>query len=130
GRSHQAARSAGFGHGRSGASGAAARELRKKGASRITLDDLERYGEGLICLAGGARSPLALALTRGDDPRALCERLGTIFGRGNFYIDLRRHLDPAEERLNRRLAAPAAASGIALVASQAACHTAAARALT
>ncbi|HLJ43411.1 MAG TPA: PHP domain-containing protein, partial [Candidatus Binataceae bacterium] len=34
-----------------------------KGESRITLDDLERYGAGLICLAGGARSPLALALT-------------------------------------------------------------------
>src|SRR6185437_15830810 len=69
-----------------------------KGESRITLDDLERYGAGLICLAGGARSPLALALTRGDDPRALCDRLGAIFGRGNFYIDLGRHLDPAEER--------------------------------
>ena len=64
-----------------------------KGESRITLDDLERYGAGLICLAGGARSPLALALTRGDDPRALCDRLGAIFGRGNFYIDLGRHLD-------------------------------------
>src|SRR5262249_29133047 len=28
-----------------------------KGESRITLDDLERYGAGLVCLAGGARSP-------------------------------------------------------------------------
>ena len=82
-----------------------------KGESRITLDDLERYGAGLICLAGGARSPLALALTRGDDPRALCDRLGAIFGAGNFYIDLQRHLDAAEERLNRELAALAAASG-------------------
>jgi error-prone DNA polymerase len=101
----------------------------KKGASRITLDDLERYGEGLICLAGGARSPFALALTRGDDPRALCERLGAIFGRGNLYIDLGRHLDPAEERLNRRLAALAAACGVPLVATNDVCHIGADRAL-
>jgi error-prone DNA polymerase len=100
-----------------------------KGESRITLDDLERYGAGLICLAGGARSPLALALTRGEDPRALCDRLGAIFGRGNFYIDLGRHLDPAEERLNRRLAALAAASGVPLVATNDVCHTGIDRAL-
>ena len=100
-----------------------------KGESRITLDDLERYGAGLICLAGGARSPLALALTRGDDPRALCDRLGAIFGRGNFYIDLGRHLDPAEERLNRRLAALAATSGVPLVATNDVCHTGADRGL-
>ncbi|HVA83958.1 MAG TPA: error-prone DNA polymerase [Candidatus Binataceae bacterium] len=100
-----------------------------KGESRITLDDLERYGAGLICLAGGARSPLALALTRGDDPSALCDRLGAIFGCGNFYIDLGRHLDPAEERLNRRLAALAAACGVPLVATNDVCHTGADRAL-
>ncbi len=100
-----------------------------KGESRITLDDLERYGAGLICLAGGARSPLALALTRGDDPRALCARLSAVFGRGNFYIDLGRHLDPAEERLNRRLAALAAASGVPLVAANDVCHTGTDRAL-
>ncbi|HVB78607.1 MAG TPA: error-prone DNA polymerase [Candidatus Binataceae bacterium] len=104
-------------------------EYPAKGESRITLEDLERYGAGLICLAGGARSPLALALTRGDDPRALCDRLGAIFGRGNFHIDLGRHLDPAEERLNRRLAALAAACGVPLVATNDVCHTGADRAL-
>ena len=109
--------------------GRAAPKYPAKGESRITLDDLERHGAGLICLAGGARSPLALALTRGDDPRALCDRLGAIFGRGNFHIDLGRHLDPAEERLNRRLAALAAACGVALVATNDVCHTGADRAL-
>jgi len=100
-----------------------------KGESRVTLDDLERYGAGLICLAGGARSPLALALTRGGDPRALCDRLHAVFGRGNFYLDLGRHLDPAEERLNRRLAALAAAAGVPLVAVNDVCHTGTDRAL-
>jgi error-prone DNA polymerase len=109
--------------------GRAAPKYPAKGESRITLNDLERHGAGLICLGGGARSPLALALTRGDDPRALCDRLGAIFGRGNFYIDLGRHLDPAEERLNRRLAALAAACSVPLVATNDVCHTGADRAL-
>ncbi len=126
-RQSREAATAAFRHGRSGDNGAAPRESVKK--SRITLEDLERYGAGLICLAGGARSPLALALTRGGDPRALCDRLGAIFGRGNFYIDLGRHLDPAEERLNRRLAALAAGCGVPLVATNDVCHTGADRAL-
>ncbi len=100
-----------------------------KGQSRVTLDDLERYGAGMICLAGGARSPLARMLTRGADPRALCDRLGAIFGRGNLYIDLGRHLDPAEERMNRRLAALASAARLPLAASNDVCHVGNDRAL-
>src|SRR5579864_3709561 len=65
-----------------------------KGESRITLDDLERFGAGMICLAGGATSPLARKLIRGDDPRALGNRLSGIFGAGNLFIDVQRHLDP------------------------------------
>src|SRR5271168_2884074 len=74
-----------------------------KGASRITLDQLERHGRGLICLAGGVMSPLSRMLVRGDDPRSLCSRLNAIFGAGHLYIDLQRHLDAGEERLNRKL---------------------------
>ncbi len=33
-----------------------------KGESRITLDELERYGRGLICLGGGVMSPLSRML--------------------------------------------------------------------
>jgi len=97
-------------------------EYPPKGESWITLDDLERYGRGLICLAGGVMSPLARMLVRGDDPRALCDRLGTIFGCGNFYIDLQRHLDAGEERLNRRLAALATSMQIPVAASNDVCH--------
>ena len=57
-------------------------------------------------------SPLSRMLVRGDDPRGLCARLGGIFGAGNFYIDLQRHLDAGEERLNRKLAALAGAARI------------------
>ena len=59
------------------------RQYPAKGESRITLDDLERFGAGLICLAGGARSPLSRALIRGEDPRPLADRLRAIFGPDN-----------------------------------------------
>ncbi len=93
-----------------------------KGESRITLDDLERYGHGLICLAGGVKSPLSRMIVRGEDPIDLCRRLGAIFGAGNFYIDLQRHLDAGEERLNRKLAALADAARIPVVATNDVCH--------
>src|SRR5579862_2858186 len=93
-----------------------------KGESRISFDDLERYGAGLICLAGGARSPIARALIRGEDPRALAERLGGIFGTGNLLIDLQRHLDADEERMNRKLRAFADASKIPLLVTNDVCH--------
>src|SRR5271157_1083920 len=95
----------------------------EKGESRITLDDLERFGSGLICLAGGVFSPLSRMLTRGDDPRPLCDRLRAIFGSENFFIDLHRHLDPDEERLNRKLRALASAARIPIVATNDVCHS-------
>jgi error-prone DNA polymerase len=88
-----------------------------KGEGRVTLDDLERIGGGLICLAGGALSPLSRMLVRGEDPRALCGRLKAIFGRGNLFIDLQRHLDPDQERLNRKLTALAESAKIPLLAT-------------
>jgi error-prone DNA polymerase len=93
-----------------------------KGQGRITLADLERHAHGLVCLAGGPASPLARMLVWGDDPRLLCERLRASFGAGNLFIDLQRHLDPHEERLNRQLAALAAACQVPLVASNDVCH--------
>jgi error-prone DNA polymerase len=92
-----------------------------KGSSRITLDDLERFGAGLIGLAGGATGPLARALVRGADPRPLCDRLGAILGAGNLFIDVQRHLDPDEERLNRKLIALAAAARLPLAATNDVC---------
>ena len=100
-----------------------------KGQSRITIDDLERFGAGLVCLAGGVHSPLARMLTAGEDPRPLCDRLRAIFGAGNFHIDLQRHLDAGEERLNRKLAALADATGTPVVATNDVCHSGAERAL-
>jgi len=95
----------------------------EKGQSRISFDDLERYGAGLICLAGGARSPISRALIRGGDPRALADRLRGIFGAGNLLIDLQRHLDADEERMNRKLRAFADAMRLPLLATNDVCHS-------
>jgi error-prone DNA polymerase len=97
-----------------------------KDAARLALADLERFGAGMICLAGGGRSPLARRLMRGEDPRPLLERLGAIFGRGNLFIDLQRHLDPDEERLNRKLLALAGTGHIPTVATNDVCFSPAA----
>jgi error-prone DNA polymerase len=93
-----------------------------KGESRISFDDLDRYGASLICLAGGARSPISRALIRGDDPRALADRLRGIFGAENLLIDLQRHLDADEERMNRKLRAFADSVKIPLLATNDVCH--------
>ena len=100
-----------------------------KGESRITLDDLERYGRGLICLAGGVMSPLSKLLVRGEDASALGDRLSAIFGLGNLYIDLQRHFDSDEERLNRKLFAFAESKRLPIVATNDVCHAGAERAL-
>jgi error-prone DNA polymerase len=93
-----------------------------KGKGYLTIADLERYGQGLICLAGGAHSPLTRALLRGNNPAALAQRLKTIFGSTNLFIDLQRHLDPNEERLNRKLITFAEALRIPLTVSNDVCH--------
>jgi error-prone DNA polymerase len=94
-----------------------------KDGARLQFDDLERYGAGLICLAGGVRSPISRMLMRGEDPRQLLERLNAIFGRGNLFVDLQRHLDPDEERLNRKLMALAEADHLPIVATNDVCFS-------
>lgn len=66
-----------------------------KGAGVCTWDDLDGRSDGLLCLAGGSSGPLA----RAPD---LLPRLQRLFA-GRVYVDLQRHLDPAQERRNRRL---------------------------
>src|SRR5688500_15727572 len=49
----------------------------------LTLDDLAPYTDGLVCLTGGARGPLALAVRAGDAAaaRARLDDLVRMFGR-------------------------------------------------
>ncbi|MGH7786267.1 MAG: error-prone DNA polymerase [Candidatus Binatia bacterium] len=92
-----------------------------KGEAVATWDDLDGHTDGLICLAGGADGPLAAGLR--SDLASAVTRLQRLFP-DRLYLDLQRHLDPAEERLNRQLAAVAAQHGIPLTVSNDVRHAA------
>ncbi len=90
-----------------------------KGAGRITLDDLEPYAGGLVCLTGGRHGPLAGAVARGDREaaRRLLDRLAGIFGRDNCFVEVQRHLDRAQERDLPRLVRLAGDARLPLIAA-------------
>jgi error-prone DNA polymerase len=90
-----------------------------KGAGRLTLDDLEPYAGGLVCLTGGRHGPLAGAVACGDraTARRLLDRLAGIFGRGNCFVEVQRHLDRAQERDLGRLMALAGDARLPLIAA-------------
>ncbi len=73
----------------------------------VTLEEVERHAEGLICLSGCARSgAVAGRIERGDlaTARAVAERLLAAFGHEGFWIELQRPLWRHDRRRNRLLA--------------------------
>jgi error-prone DNA polymerase len=76
---------------------------RKKAEGAALFREVEEYHEGLVCLTGGDEGPLAAALARGgfDAARKEVERLVSIFGPENVYVEVQRHFDRAEEWRNR-----------------------------
>jgi error-prone DNA polymerase len=76
-----------------------------KAEGAATLGDLEEFSSGLICITGGDDGPLAAALTRGGEKeaRAILDRLTSIYGRGNLYLELQRHHERDEECRNQSL---------------------------
>ena len=57
---------------------------------RVDYELLERYADGLICLSGCMAGVTCQALARGDEPaaRAELDRLVSIFGRDDVYVEL------------------------------------------
>jgi error-prone DNA polymerase len=76
-----------------------------KAEGAATVEDLEEFSAGLICLTGGEEGPLAAALARGGEceARKMAERLAAIYGRGNLYLELQRHQEREEECRNQAL---------------------------
>ena len=74
-----------------------------KAEGAATLADIEEHAEGLICLTGGDEGPLASALARGgfDEGLREVERLVSLFGPSNVYVELQRHCDRSEEHRNQ-----------------------------
>src|SRR6185437_3585330 len=80
-------------------------KLREAGKSEgaATLNDIEQYAAGLICLTGGDEGPLAAELMQGGEVsgRQSVQQLVSIFGRENVYIELQRHSEREEEWRNQ-----------------------------
>jgi error-prone DNA polymerase len=74
---------------------------KKEGAA--TLEELQEFSSGLVCLTGGDEGPLAAALVHGGERAGYkaVEQLIHTFGRKNVYIELQRHYEREEEWRNQ-----------------------------
>jgi error-prone DNA polymerase len=90
-----------------------------KAEGAATLDDLEEFSSGLICLTGGDEGPLAAALAHGGENEAhnVTDRLASVYGRGNIYVELQRHQDREEECRNQSLLSLASRLGLPVIAT-------------
>ncbi len=73
---------------------------------QVTVEELEQYSDGLICLSGGPDGPIGRLLRQGQRPKAeaLMDRLATIYP-DRLYVELQRHPGdglPEAERLSER----------------------------
>src|SRR5687768_16324690 len=90
-----------------------------KGQPRIELEDLAAHAEGLVCLSGCRKGPLAAALLRGDRRAALGwgRWLKEVFGPGRFWVEAQHHRLPEDRRLVAELAELAERLRVGLVAT-------------
>jgi len=84
-----------------------------------TFADLEEYSKGLICLTGGDEGPLASALVEGGEKDGLqvVERLISVFGHENVYVELQRHQEREEEWRNQAAIRIAETLGLPILAT-------------
>jgi error-prone DNA polymerase len=90
-----------------------------KAEGAATIDDLEEFSAGLICLTGGDEGPLAaaLALKSRSEACKIVDRLTNIYGRTNLYIELQRHQQRDEECRNQSLLALASSLRLPVIAT-------------
>src|SRR5438445_633063 len=90
-----------------------------KGQAALALADLERHTDGLVCLTGGPRGPLARLVSSGryDDALDRLITLVRLFGRDGCFVEVQRHLDRDGERTLERLVRLARAARVRLVAT-------------
>ncbi len=87
---------------------------------RTDLNLLEKYHEGLICLSACLNGYVSDPLLNDQENVAIerMQKLNTIFGQGNFYLELQRHPKiPKQEQLNKKLIKLSRDYGIPLVAT-------------
>ncbi len=90
-----------------------------KAEGAATLEDVEEFSAGLICLTGGDEGPLAAALAKGgmDGAHKITDRLASIFGRGNLYLELQRHQLRDQECRNQSLLGLASQLSLPVIAT-------------
>jgi len=90
-----------------------------KAEGAATLDDLEEFSDGLICLTGGDEGPLAAALADKGRHEAckLADKLTSIYGRSNIYVELQRHGLREEESRNQSLLRLASSLNLPIIAT-------------
>src|SRR4051812_33870503 len=87
---------------------------------QVSLDDVERLSEGLVCLSGCARDgAVGGRVERGEHAAAaaVARRLHQIFGPDRFRVELQRPFARNDRRRNRHLSQLAERLGIACVAT-------------
>ena len=90
-----------------------------KAEGAATFDDLEEFSSGLVCLTGGDEGQLAAALNNGGEhaARTSIDRLVSIYGRQNLYVELQRHHEREEECRNAALLEVATSFGLPIIAT-------------
>ena len=86
---------------------------RPKGESVVTLEQVERFGQGLLCLTGDV---LDNDLQQGRGVAAL-DRLKGIFGAKDVWVEVDRHLQRDQARRNTARLALAERVGVGIVAT-------------
>jgi DNA polymerase-3 subunit alpha len=84
----------------------------------VTLDQLEQFSGGLICLTGGAEGPIGrfLQTNQGPKARALMQRLARAYPE-RLYVELQRHGMAGEQLTERGFVEMAYDMGLPLVAT-------------
>ncbi|MCL4861739.1 MAG: DNA polymerase III subunit alpha, partial [Caldilineaceae bacterium] len=90
-----------------------------KVAPAVRWEQLAAHSDGLVCLTGCRRGPLAAALLAGqpEEAAAVVERLRDWFGPDRLFVEIARHYLPGEETLVRGLVGLAHVWGLPLVAT-------------
>lgn len=90
---------------------------------RVDFETLERYSRGLICLSACLAGEVQRNLARGmyEEGKKAALRYQSIFGEGNFFLELQDHGIPLQKTVNQGLLRMSQDTGIPLVATND-CH--------
>ena len=90
-----------------------------KGSPKLAFSRLAASSAGLICLSGCSQGEIPSLLLRGKRDEALqeAEKYLSVFGAGNFYVEVQHHLHPDDGRLCRQLVDLSKALGVRVAAS-------------